>query len=167
MAFFYKIYSYLAIIKHIKNRWLIIDDLHYKLNENIIYEPLYVKNPESKLGAYIADYIERSIDALTKQDIFNITTKYRKWQSICKHRTIMTMIGRIVKYLSVDNVFEDENEKIHFLNGYIDLKTGKFNKREIGKDFTCTYINYEYKKSKLEDRKFISNLPIIIMFFTI
>jgi hypothetical protein len=48
--------------------------------------------------------------------------------------------------------------EVHFQNGYIDMKTGNFNKRVFGKDFVTYCINRNYTKSKQKDVDYILSI---------
>ena len=54
---------------------------------------------------------------------------------------------------NMDKTLDNSKYQIHFLNGYIDIRTKEFKKREIGKSANVTYvIGRDYKESKQKHR---------------
>jgi len=106
---------------------------------------------------YIAvEYIMNSFEKLTTQEKDLIALKYKKFERIFKANYFNSMISIIrIELTNNDIDMIPAKHHIHFNNGYVNLKTGKFYKRKFGKHF-ITYDNttgYDYKKPTEKNKK--------------
>jgi phage/plasmid-associated DNA primase len=143
----------------------------YKFKTDIvIYEKIENKSQQdNELLTVISDYLHDS-KALAKTNNPDEFSSDEFFQSYRKHFASMlenTFISKILPQLTVrlqqDNeLFSPDFYQVHFRNGYIDIKTQTFKKREIGKDFVRAYIKRDYvQSSELERREILKQVSKI------
>ena len=85
----------------------------------------------------IIQVIEQSFKALKSKQKTTLTTSYPTYKSIFKNTSVVAIMPQLRKILA-----EDEKSKfiksldrslyeVHFLNGYVDMKTKEFKERDI------------------------------------
>jgi phage/plasmid-associated DNA primase len=87
----------------------------------------------------------------TKLLSLEMKTEFKK---LCENAYINKMLPQLMTTLIDDTLkFEGDFYEIHYKNGYIDLKTLKFEKRIPNKHFVTNYIKRNYKPSTPKQRE--------------
>ena len=110
---------------------------------------------------YVVNYIENSIRGLQPEVYKLLLTNYPKKFAVCSHRnTIKKYIDGIISGLQSkeDVYFDTVIGEIHFINGYIDIKTQTFKKRDFGSHFVRSVIEREYKPSTEKQREYVMSM---------
>ena len=124
----------------------------FALQKNITY--IKTKDIDNKLISNISLLLEKSFKLLSEDDRERITDKYEKtYSKIFQNSHIREYMPQVHTKLIIENVeFDKYFDKIHFNNGYYDLKEGKFKQRVIHQDYVTAYIKYDYKASTKQQR---------------
>ena len=144
------------ITKHLKKDLLIFKNILYQLKPNVIYEQHETNgNFDNSITNIISIYVNNSFNALSKMEKENLKLKSGKmFKKIFENSWIKTFLPQIQYELTNNNIeFDFYENKIHFLNGYMDLKDNKFKSRNVEEDFITKYINREYIPSTEEQQK--------------
>ena len=80
--------------------------------------------------------------------------EYSAYRSLSQLANIKAIIQNIDELL-ICNIDENNKNKIHFKNGYIEISTGKFKQRTSP---VKNFIDRDYKKSKRTDRDYVNNI---------
>ncbi len=101
------------------------------------------------------DYLTKSKNSLTKEQIKLLSLERKtEFKKLCENSTINKMIPQLLTALKDDNnKFTGDFYEIHYNNGYIDLKTLKFEKRIPNKHYVKNYIPRNYQPSTKEQQK--------------
>jgi len=128
----------------------------YKINtENLTLEQIDRCRSENVILKEIQDIYLNSDKKLTNEQKMILQTKeFMAYSKLSNSNTIKSIIANIDELLFKD-LDNNNNDKIHFKNGYLKISTGKLYKRtKAVKDF----INRDYKKSTQQDRDFINKV---------
>ena len=137
--------SSVIIGKYIKNKIIFNNDKCYIVNDYIVYEN--TKNSENQLLNIVSTLLFESYNQLQTEEKDDLK-EIKGYDRIFKNSNIKEYIPQLVKELTKNNFkFDSYFSKIHFKNGYIDLETKQFHKRNLGKDFITACISYDYKES--------------------
>jgi predicted Holliday junction resolvase-like endonuclease len=133
------------------------DDLYKIDQENLTLELIDKSRSENVIIKHIQDMFYSADQKLTQDQKTILKTKeyfaYNKLSSVINIRGIIQNIDELL-FQPID---EDNLNKIHFKNGYLEISStnSKLTKRtKCVKDF----INREYKKSTKKDRDFIDSI---------
>lgn len=155
----------ISISKHITDQFngkLIINSINkkiYSLKEtNNTYDIDDVN--DDIIIVSVSKVISESWDALSDLDKENIELKYpQKWSNIFKNTFITSKLSQIkVGLTNNDIIFDDYENRLHFNNGYIDLKTGKLMKRALGRHYITKYITRNYKEATEQSKQLLTKL---------
>eukprot|EP01038_Epipyxis_sp_PR26KG_P017698 gene17698-24652_t len=118
-------------------------------SSKVIYRKIETTIDEELLTA-ITKYITQSIKNLNKEQKELLYYKHpEKIVKLSENSTINKMLPQIKVGLKRDEeqIFSPDFYQIHFNNGYIDLKTLKFEQRIMGRDYVNLYIKRDYHES--------------------
>lgn len=135
--------------KKLKTYLLLTEDerLYVFDSENVLYNEKEFKLEEEILIT-TTNYITKSQLNLNNQEQQLIKLKYKKlFDILCKNTTVSKYIPQLKRELRKKSPFKADYFAIHYLNGFIDLKTKEFKKREVNKHYVCNYIERNYKPS--------------------
>lgn len=121
-----------------------------------IEKVLYIKedNNDDYILTLITLFIDKSYENLNQKDQEIIQLKYKKtYDKIFLNSDVNKYLPQLLTYLTNNKVdFSDPHLfEIHFLNGFYNFKTGKFEKREVKKHFINVHINREFTPAVKED----------------
>lgn len=151
----------LILTQHLKSDTIISRDCLYLLKDNLIYEAVNSKKIDETITLMISKYINASFNAFSKDDLADLYCDENKGKresinNIFTNNAIKSMLPQIKGDLTENNIkFDTYEHKIHFLNGYLDLKTNTFRNRELTVDFISKCINREYNPSSLAQQESI------------
>lgn len=141
----------LILTQHFKMDVIIRDNYLYLLKENLIYEAIHKKNMDDDIILIISKYINNSFNKLpkeTKQELYDQKFYGSGMAYLLNNNWIKSHLPQIKGDLTNNSIkFDQYEHKIHFLNGYMDLKTKTFKKRELGVDYISKCINRDYEPS--------------------
>ena len=141
----------LTLTQHLKMDCIVTDDYLYLLKENLIYEVVHNKHAEDNLILIISKYINNSFNLLKtieRQTLIKTEEYSEGMIYLLNNNWIKNHLPQIKGDLSNNDIkFDKYEHKIHFLNGYMDLKTKTFKKRELGVDYISKCINRDYEPS--------------------
>ena len=135
--------------KKLKTYLLLTEDerLYVFDSENVLYNEKEFK-VEEEILITTTNYITKSQLNLNNQEQQLIKLKYKKlFDILCKNTTVSKYIPQLKRELRKKAPFKADYFEIHYLNGFIDLKTKEFKKREVNKHYVCNYIERNYKPS--------------------
>ena len=117
---------------------------------------LYIKedNNDDYVLTLITLFIDKSYENLAQKDQEIIQLKYKKtFDKIFLNSDVNKYLPQLMTYLTNNKIdFTDPHLcQIHFQNGYFNFKSGKFEKRIIGKDFINVHISRDYEMPTQED----------------
>jgi hypothetical protein len=127
------------------------DNFLYILQKNITYHRCE-NNSDDMMLKCISLLLEKSFLALKSDDRDDLKETFKGYKTIFKNSNIKEYLPQLRIDLSKDIVFDSYKDEIHFNNGYMNLKTQKFQPRTRG-HFITEYIRYDYKPSNEEYRK--------------
>lgn len=129
----------------------------YKFDSKlVIYKKVESKEDDDELLTIITKFISVSKKILVNKDNQELYDK--SFKSFGENMNIQKMLPQIRVGLKREDVpFSPDFYQIHYRNGFINLKTLKFENRIIGKHFVRAYINREYKPSSKEQQEIILN----------
>jgi len=163
------------VCQYIKNKVIVQKDIIYEVKSNVIYEEL-IGNIDEDVLVKVSTYLSASYEKLStsdKESLINMMINQKKFKQMSnaekkkeksKHQSklsniflnssIKKYIPQIKKYLTRNDIeFDKYKEQIHYINGYMCLKTLKFKQRVLGEHFITHYIKREYKPSKQSQRE--------------
>jgi phage/plasmid-associated DNA primase len=128
----------------------------YKFNSKyVVYKKIEI-DEDDELLTIVTKFISVSKKNLINQD--NQELYDPKFKSFGENVNINKMLPQIRTGLKKEeNIFTPDFYQIHYRNGFINLKTLKFENRIIGKHFVRAYINRDYKPSSKEQQETILN----------
>jgi len=95
----------------------------------------------------VSKLLEQSVDALTKEEAATISMIDKKY-IFFRNSSINLYSEQLKMYLTMKDVNIDVyTDKIHFINGYVNLQDGKLYNREIGIDYVTKCVQYPYDES--------------------
>ena len=138
------------ISNKIKNILFMYKNFTFKYNKEVV--------AYDEIGKQSDDYILTLISSLITQSKSKLTVEQDTYFRKVYPKTYLTIskLSVIKEYLPcVNTLLADEKYKftdpqlsrVHFRNGYFDLKTGEFKTRIRNVDFVNFYINRDYKKA--------------------
>ena len=137
----------MIITNKLKNYIFIYENIVYVFNKDTIT----YKQIEDSIGnkkddfiiSKISCYIETSIKNLNEHEIKSLKYDHQKtFNKICENSNISRSLSQIrVELTMQDKPFKPDYFKLHFKNGYIDLKTLEFKQRIVG-DYINNNGNY-------------------------
>ena len=151
-----KLINYAFIIEKKNNIFMIDNNLVYQ-NKGHDIKPF--------LRVIVSKYLETSFKKLTnEQQLFiktniypeddnnNKKTNSKPYNKMMSNKGIDMYLDQLKYYMTKDIKIDNYKYQIHFLNGFINLKTLKFEKRVFGRDFVSNIINRNYEPSSKEDK---------------
>lgn len=159
-----------------KKAQLIADNLNRKIFMRKVNDVLYLKDEERNYYRQIInekdinDEILNEVTLLLEKSKDNLECKQKddlklmfkeKFTNLSKNTTVSKIMPQIRRYITIDedNEFiknlDNTKGEIHFYNGYIDMKTKEFKKRDINKKPVTFVIQRNYKPSTTKQRKFL------------
>ena len=142
------------ISKKLNKYCFYFNNVLYKFDSNLILYKKIDYMIDEELITIITGYISKSKNELSKENdklLNQINSK--AYKTISEESFINKSLKQIKVGLKVDeNKFKPDFYEIHYKNGFIDIKTNTFKKREIGKHYVCNYINRDYKPSTKEQK---------------
>ena len=130
------------------------NDTMYELQENKTYQ--LVTNQKNKLINKVSRLIQQSYVKLPEQDVKIIELTHKGFKNIFKNSNIELYLPQLISDIEKhDIVFNVTIGEIHYNNGYINSRTGKFYKRNLTKHYVTKYIRRDYKPSTTEQRNSI------------
>ena len=159
--------------EHKKSK-IISNKLNRKIFMRKINNVLYLRDDEKNYYRQIYDEKEITYEILNEVTLLlekskdNLDSKQRddlklmfkdKFTNLSKNATINKIMPQMKRYITIDE--EDEfiknldntKHEIHFYNGYIDMKSKVFKKRDINKKPVTFVIPRNYKPRKTKQRK--------------
>ena len=126
----------------------------YKINEEFMtLEAIDRDRLNNVLIKCIQDIYAKSDNELSEDQKNVLKIKeYSAYRSLSQLANIKAIIQNIDELL-ICNIDENNKNKIHFKNGYIEISTGKFKQRTSP---VKNFIDRDYKKSKRTDRDYVN-----------
>ena len=129
------------------------------LQENITYR-IVRQSSEDELFNIITDYVSKSknvMDEKTKNKMLEMFEKKKDYQAWIKsnlsNNNVKSFEPQLKVALKNNKIIMDAYTwQLHFENGYLDLKTNKFHKRVLEKDYVTYCIERNYVNSTKEQR---------------
>lgn len=125
------------------------EKLYIILNETNIYEVVSKGDViERKVKTLVSKLVEASFKNMTEEQQDYIQN-CKSFERVKSSYGVKDYYDELIEYISDNKIKMDENTKyqLHFLNGYVDLKTGELHKRVVGKDYITYCIPRNYKAS--------------------
>lgn len=144
------------IYELLKKRCVVCDGTLYNLTDdkNIIFEPF--NKIDDKLGVIVTFVLDNLYNKYFSETDKKMSNEIKGFNKIFKNSDIKEYIPQLIELLTVKKlVVNDFKNEIHFMNGYIDLKTHEFKKRELNyeKGISTLTINRNYTKSDEKTQK--------------
>ena len=142
-----------VIARSMTNYMFIVKNQLYIIDENCIFQPIQVKDPSEKIKLMISMLIQQSTDNMDVEQLHSLDKLKNKAKGLVQHltkgTTIATYLAGIENAITLPhntqlNIY---TEQIHFLNGYINLRSKEFFKR-TKKQRVTEVINRDYIKPK-------------------
>lgn len=135
---------------YLKDRIVFNNDTLYVIDSNIIYQSM--SKTETYMLSTVTNFILQSWNKINETDRVDIK-EIKGYNKVFENAYVKSYLPQLTTRLTNDKIKMDLYFKqIHFKNGYINLETGKFYKRVLGKHFITKSISYNYKPSKKEVR---------------
>ncbi len=171
-----EILEYLRTDGDHKKAKILASKINKKIFKREVDDILYVKDEKKNYYKQIKDeksindeicfeitlLLEESKDYLDFEQRDDLKEMFKsKYKNLSKNATVKEMMLQIKKYIVIkeDSEFiknlDNTVGEIHFYNGYIDIKTGEFKKRDINLKPVTFVINRNYKPSQPSQRKII------------
>jgi phage/plasmid-associated DNA primase len=153
------------IIAKLKKYMFILQGTFYILNLESVTYSAFVNNTDSLIN-FVVEYVTKSIEALETTQITRFMKFYPKvFPTLTENSFIKKIEPQLKTKLTISkDIFESRKNEIHYNNGYIDLVTLEFKKREVNKHFVKDFIHRDYVKSSETQRKnLISKLSKIYL----
>jgi hypothetical protein len=134
------------IANHIKKYMVLNNGDLYKLDKsNITYKQVDNKQLENNILALSAGLVGKSFNRLTDEQKELITDKYpKKYEFIFQNVTFKNLLPQIYEGITVNIIFDDYVNQLHFRNGFINLKDGTLHNRVIGQHYITKFVNRDY-----------------------
>jgi len=148
------------VVKVLKNHMFLKEGSLYVLQKDYIYGQIDKSEIDSIIWNNVGKLLENSFEGFTKEKQSTIREKIEasklSFGGVFSKNTIMKYIGPI-KICLVQNIELDSySGQLHFKNGYINIKTQEFFKRDHT-HFITKYINRYYVKSTEKQRELVLN----------
>lgn len=121
-------------------------------NETIAYD-VAEELTEGYLSTIISSFITQSKRNLDDKTIRDLEKRYPKSFNALSEMSTINKYSKSALVLLKDDKYKFTNpqfNRVHFRNGYYDLKTGEFKKRERNVDYVNFYIDRDYKQPSQE-----------------
>jgi phage/plasmid-associated DNA primase len=128
----------------------------YKYNKDTIAYDNTEELNEGTLSTMISGLITQSKRNLDDKTTRDFEKRYPKGFNLLSEMNTISKYSKCAMVALKDDTYkfaDPQLNKIHFKNGYCDLLTGEFKKRERNVDFVNFYINRDYKQPKKESIK--------------
>jgi hypothetical protein len=148
------------ITKKINKYIFCVLDFTFQYRENTVSYDEIGKMKDEMLGTYISLLITQSKNNLKPEAREKLKDKSKDaFNSLAQDKTINKYLKHVKSFLiETEYKFSDPQlNKIHFKNGYYDMKENLFKKRVKGEDFINFYIDRDYKPAKPETIEKINN----------
>jgi hypothetical protein len=132
----------------------------YMIDKHLIYSEIKGKKIiERKIKNMVSKIIELSFKSCSEGEKDYIK-QCKSFASVKSEKGVDIYYNALIEYISNDALRFDYDTKyeLHFLNGYIDLKTNTFHKRQVGKHYITMCIQRNYKKASKKSIDFIYSL---------
>lgn len=152
------------ICDKLKKYVFIQDEKLYKYDTDMVVYKLIKNNIPNMLITITTSYLSKSKQNLNKEQSKLLSLERKsEFKKLCENATINKMLPQLMTTLIDDEIrFEGDFYEIHYKNGYIDLKTLKFEKRIPNKHFVTNYISRNYKpSSKAQREEFLRRIKTI------
>lgn len=117
----------------------------YKYNSKYVIYKQIENIQDDELNTIITDYLSCSKLNLSKEQYKIIKLENKSFVSLCENSTIKKINSQLKVYLAVDdNIFTGDFYEVHFRNGFLNIKTMKFEPRIPNKHFVINYIPRDY-----------------------
>ena len=133
----------------------------YKYNKDTIAYDATEELNEGNLSTMISGLITQSKRNLDDKTTRDFEKRYPKGFNLLSEMNTISKYSKCVMVALKDDTYkfaDPQLNKIHFKNGYYDLRTGEFKQRERNVDFVNFYINRDYKQPKKESISKIYNI---------
>jgi phage/plasmid-associated DNA primase len=128
----------------------------FKYNKDTIAYDNTEELNEGTLSTMISGLITQSKRNLDDKTTRDFEKRYPKGFNLLSEMNTISKYSKCAMVALKDETYkfaDPQLNKIHFKNGYCDLLTGEFKKRERNVDFVNFYINRDYKQPKKESIK--------------
>lgn len=128
----------------------------FKYNKDTIAYDNTEELNEGTLSTMISSLITQSKRNLDDKTTRDFEKRYPKGFNTLSEMNTISKYSKCAMVALKDETYkfaDPQLNKIHFKNGYCDLLTGEFKKRERNVDFVNFYINRDYKQPKQESIK--------------
>jgi hypothetical protein len=143
---FAKLLQHIIIIK---------GDLMYSLKDSNIY--VCEVFDSDKFLSIITEVLRKSFNSLSDNEKTTLQN-HRKVKCIFENSSVKKYLPQLKVRLTMNSIsFDTYFNEIHFLNGYMSLKTMEFKQREFGKHFITKTIQRQYKEPSANDKKIIED----------
>ena len=129
----------------------------YMIDKHLIYNEIKGKDQkERKIKSLVSKIIELSYKSFSEGEQDYIK-QCKSFASVKSEKGVNIYYNALIEYISNDALRFDYDTKyeLHFLNGFINLKTNTFHKREVGKHYITMCIQRDYKKASKKSVEFI------------
>jgi phage/plasmid-associated DNA primase len=133
----------------------------FKYNKDTIAYDNTEELNEGTLSTMISGLITQSKRNLDDKTTRDFEKRYPKGFNLLSEMNTISKYSKCAMVALKDETYkfaDPQLNKIHFKNGYCDLLTGEFKKRERNVDFVNFYINRDYKQPSQESIKKIYNI---------
>lgn len=148
------------VVKVLKNHMFLKDGSLYVLQKDYIYGLIDRSEIDSIIWDNVGKLLEDSFGAFTKEEGSEIREKIEasklSFGGVFSKNTIMKYIDPIKIGLVRNIELDSYSGQLHFRNGFIDIKTQEFFKRDHT-HFITKYINRDYVKSTEKQRELVLN----------
>jgi len=127
----------IAINKNCFMRYIDGERLYIKKPENYYKQYRDSSKIDTELKIMVTLIIENSITALSKDEMFEIKDKFKKYKFILKNTFVVTILPQLKHAIMCeeDSKFikslDSSLYELHYKNGYLDMKTGEFHDRNV------------------------------------
>ena len=118
----------------------------YKYDSELVIYKQIKDSIQNELMTIVSSYLTSSKKSLNKEQIKLLSLERKtEFKKLCENSTINKMLPQLIITLKEDEVlFKGDFYEIHYKNGYINLKTLKFEKRIPNKHYITNYIPRNY-----------------------
>jgi phage/plasmid-associated DNA primase len=143
------------ICKKLKKYCFIQDKNLYMYDPELVIYKCVKDSIQNELITIVSLYITSSKQVLDKaQNRLLSLERKGEFKRICENATINKILPQLATTLKEEEIrFKGDFYEIHYKNGYINLKTLKFEKRMPNKHFVTNYIGRDYEPSTEKERK--------------
>jgi len=145
-----------VMAKYLKDVIFIKDQIMYMINPNLTVEPIPDKNQENYILNIVSQLIEDSFNDL-REEQRELLQKNKGFISLCKNSGIKSFLPQLLCSLQEEYDLNTNKHEIHFNNGFIDVRTLEFKKRERP-NYVTSCIPRDYTKSSKKSREYINDI---------